>query len=108
MTVSAHEHPGTVLPEAACTAAVAVLHVVAGAIPDTQLEMVLPMGDEAIENKLVSNDILSPPLLPQLQSRLVHLTGTFTELVRRFGKSASGQMLLQWHLKAPGWISTNQ
>lgn len=89
MIVSAIKHPGSVGPEIACNTAVAVVHIVAGAISHTQLGIVLPMGDETIRNCLLSEHILSPPLLPQLQSRLLHLSSTFTELVCRFGKSAS-------------------
>ncbi len=88
MIVSAIKHPGSVSPEIACNTAVTVVHIVAGAILNTQLEIVLPMGVKAIGTCLLSEHILPPPLLPQLQSRLLHLSSTFTELVCRFGKSA--------------------
>ncbi len=60
--------------------AVAVLHLVAGATTDVQLELELPVCDESCRT-MDGADFLFPPLLPQLQSRLVSLSGDFSKLV---------------------------
>ena len=81
--VTATEWHGYALLRANYRTAAAVLHVVAGAIPNTQLGLVLPVlriTDEEDGDKI---NILSPPLLPQLQSRLIHLSMSFDTLVSR-------------------------
>lgn len=60
--------------------ALAMLHVVAGAIPTMPLALALMSrrGAAVVDNA----DFLRPPLLPQLQSRLVRLQIAFDVLVR--------------------------
>ena len=57
-----------------------MLHIVAGATTNVQLELELPLCNE-YRSTMEGADFLTPPLLPQLQSRLVSLTGDFFRLV---------------------------
>lgn len=55
----------------------AALHVVGSAILDT------PLSLQFMAIEMDSVELLSPPLLSQLQLRLVHLSAAFTQLVRQ-------------------------